>query len=354
MKKLIILVLFLFCEQLIAQDIRGIPGPGPHFTVSVPPASTTLKITTTTPHWTYPTAGIKIVTQGYSIVGKTPNRNGFVLFSVSNTAPVNLTLSGPIGPVSIRLCLNGIGKTYTCEDYIVSVFSTHVIFVTSAQFEGNLKGTADNGAHGADAICQSVATSSGNSALNGLTFKALLVTSSRYPCSIVSAQTGCTGSFASDWPLIPGAQYVYANGESFFNTVNQNGVFEGTNPIINNETNSSSFSNFWSGTQSILSNGSGTDISGWAFVDMNSAQDGTQYINNLATCNSFTSNLNTLKGAVGVVGQGPLFFGSISPLTWGNYSATGFDDTLTSFLSNVFSSGTAEACNLPQSIVCVS
>lgn len=122
MKRMLLLgmVLFFSSEQVVfAKSHDFIPGPGQHFIATIPPASSTLSIITTTPRKTYPTAGIKILTPGYSIVGKSPSPNGFVLFSVSNTAPAQLTLAGPVGTINIRLCLNGVGKTYSCEEYTV-------------------------------------------------------------------------------------------------------------------------------------------------------------------------------------------------------------------------------------------
>lgn len=58
---------------------------------------TSLTISTTIPNHTYPNAGIKINTPGYSLssigFNCTPLSNGFCSFSVSNTAPVNVNIA---------------------------------------------------------------------------------------------------------------------------------------------------------------------------------------------------------------------------------------------------------------------
>ncbi|MGL5743074.1 MAG: DUF1554 domain-containing protein [Legionella sp.] len=351
------MLLFLFSSQTMAENKGTIPGPGNHFNAFVPPASSTINITTTTPHWTYPTAGIKILSSGYKVVGKSPAPNGYVLFSVSDTQPANITLSGPVGTANIRLCLNGTGKTYTCEDYTISVYSSHVIFVSSTQYTGNLQGSALTAEQGADAICQSVAAASGNTLLNGLTFKSLLVTHARYPCSIVNGKANCTGSFATNWHLVVVAPYVYADGKTLYNTVNQYGVFDGSNRIINDENNNTSFNSFWSGIQRIFSNSYSSDIAAWVSQDMNAAEDSNQYTTNLASCSGFTSEGGSDNGSIGFPGDQPLTFGVIPPLTWVNYSTSGFNDSLfpyQGYLTNLFSVGFAFPCEFPESLICVS
>lgn len=344
------MTLFFFSEQVaFAKSNALIPGSGQHFIAVIPPASSTLSITTTTPRKTYPTAGIKILTPGYRIVGKAPSPNGFVLFSVSDTTPAKITLDGPIGSINIRLCLNGTGKTYSCEEYTVSVFSSHVIFLTSRfqQTTGALGGIA-----GADAFCQNAALTSGNPALQGLSFKALLVTSTRSPCSIVNGRTGCGGAYANDWPLVPGSQYVYADGKTLFNTVNQNGVFDGSNSNLRDDNNEVVFGLFWTGIQSILSNTAATDIVAWAFADMNNAEDGNEYTTNLASCNEFTDGTAATNGSLGLAGETSLTFGVVPGATWGNYLH--FNDAQTGQLFNLFSAGLSLPCNENFSIVCVS
>lgn len=52
-----------------------------------------LHLSTTIPHHTYPAAGIKLNTPGYTPVGCTPLKNGYCLFSVSDTASTNIGIS---------------------------------------------------------------------------------------------------------------------------------------------------------------------------------------------------------------------------------------------------------------------
>lgn len=116
------MTLFFFLEPVVFAKCNDfIPGSGQHFFAAIPPASSTLSIITTTPRKIYPTAGIRILTPGYNIVGQSPSANGFVLFSVSDTMPAQFSLDGPIGTINIRLCLNGTGKKYSCEEYFLSI-----------------------------------------------------------------------------------------------------------------------------------------------------------------------------------------------------------------------------------------
>lgn len=70
-------------------------GNGPLSCQTYTTSAINLSITTTIPNHTYPNAGIKINTPGYSLKGCTLNSNGYCLFAVSNTnaATVSLTPS---------------------------------------------------------------------------------------------------------------------------------------------------------------------------------------------------------------------------------------------------------------------
>lgn len=82
-----------------------------------------LTINTTKPGWFYQFAGIKLIAPGpgYSLFGTIPSANGFSLFPVSDTQPANFIISepasGPTQDVNFNLCLNGIGKTCSCETH---------------------------------------------------------------------------------------------------------------------------------------------------------------------------------------------------------------------------------------------
>lgn len=58
----------------------------------------TLSILSTIPNRTYPFAGIKINTPGYSPTGCSMNSNGYCLFSVSNTNAATIAVNGPPPP----------------------------------------------------------------------------------------------------------------------------------------------------------------------------------------------------------------------------------------------------------------
>jgi len=72
-------------------------GLGPLTTQNYAVNGLNLTIKTVVPNHVYPTAGIKLPL-GYRIAGLTPASNGYYLFSVSNTAPVSLTIIPPNPP----------------------------------------------------------------------------------------------------------------------------------------------------------------------------------------------------------------------------------------------------------------
>lgn len=96
----------------------GFTATGAFFNVAS--SGTSVTITTTVPNHTYPNAGIKIDSSGYSLSGGCASyNNGYCLFSVSNTSPKTLTISGPsTKKLDITLCLNGKGPL-TCQNYSV-------------------------------------------------------------------------------------------------------------------------------------------------------------------------------------------------------------------------------------------
>lgn len=77
----------------LALDGRG-PLSRQNYTVD----ALNLAITTTIPNHVYKTAGIKINTPGYRVVGLTPTEQGYYLFSVSDTSPAHITILPPNPP----------------------------------------------------------------------------------------------------------------------------------------------------------------------------------------------------------------------------------------------------------------
>ena len=312
-----------------------------------------LTIRTTIPNHTYPAAGIRVNTTGYSLAasdsGCTPAGNGLCLFTVSDTAPATIKLSGPEGDVSVTICLNGQGPL-SCQNYtahLIPFTSTSYIFITPDAHNGDFGGVL-----GADAVCQAKAYEPGSLLPSGLQFKALLVSGSRFPCDATGA---CGGANAMDWPLFAG-QLVKNPDNSPFNQVNSNSVFDGAvTTLMTPEGALDDTSFFWGGIQSILTNSTGTGIVAWAFADVNPASDSVEYFNNLATCTNWTSASGIDGGSVGKAGQDESVpQGSALANTWGNYYY--FTNAQDAFLSNIWSYSSILSCNNSSlyKLVCVS
>jgi len=78
-----------------------------------------LSIKTTIPNHVYPKAGIKINTVGFSLaVGSecTPANNGYCIFSVSDTTPARISVTGNGSAYSATICLNGTG-VLSCQQF---------------------------------------------------------------------------------------------------------------------------------------------------------------------------------------------------------------------------------------------
>ncbi len=235
-----------------------------------------------------------------------------------------------------------------------------IIFITHNFYTGNLKdaGGGATGEAGADAICQAEAYESDSVIPSGLTFKALIVTSSRYPCD----STGnCGGSAAADWPLNAGDSYLNPDLTPF-NTVNLNYVFDGSNPHFESISGSYALNGrgFWTGIQSILSNDSGTDIAGWAYADANPTQDSVTYNDYLYNCNDFTSAESDNGSNIGVTGLLP---GESAPdptpfpgSTWGNWaylSDPSYDHQWNTWSFSAAAANTIFACAVQFRVMCV-
>jgi hypothetical protein len=68
-------------------------GQGPLSCQTYNVSGLVLNILTSIPHHTYPAAGIRINTPGYTVSGCTPIANGYCLFTVGDTSPSTLTLT---------------------------------------------------------------------------------------------------------------------------------------------------------------------------------------------------------------------------------------------------------------------
>jgi hypothetical protein len=100
-------------------------------------SGSTLNIRTTIPNHTYPGAGIKINSAGFSLTNAgsecTMAGNGYCLFSVSNATTKTISITGSSGTLNVTLCLNGNGPL-SCQNFnvVFASFST-VAYVTNAQ-----------------------------------------------------------------------------------------------------------------------------------------------------------------------------------------------------------------------------
>jgi len=91
--------------------------------------SSLISIKTTVPNQSYPNAGIEINSSSYSLaaVGTEcihSNDTGYCVFSVSDTQPKDISISGTGDTLNLTLCLNGTGKTSSCQNYSVSMVIT--------------------------------------------------------------------------------------------------------------------------------------------------------------------------------------------------------------------------------------
>ena len=105
-----------------------------------------LTINTTKSGWFYQFAGIKSLTPGFSFSNCTLNINGFCLFSVSDTVAASPLLDGPAVQPELKVCLNGIGNTYSCERvtlgarfiYVVNVLTSNGVSLCAINPGGQL------------------------------------------------------------------------------------------------------------------------------------------------------------------------------------------------------------------------
>jgi len=200
------------------------------------------------------------------------------------------------------------------------IIQGQIIFMSSHQHNGKLGGT-----NGADAICKS----DGITKFPHHTFKALIVTSTRYPCSNSSTAphtytTGCMGTYSADWPLTPGILYVNPDLTPFSST-NTNGVFDGSanqfqqinGSVVPDKTT------FWVGFQSTLSGSTFPyDIVGWAYENMNVNSELVYEVASPRNCSDFSSfsTQQIPNGSLGYTGEPVNSSQNSAPQAWGNWT----------------------------------
>jgi hypothetical protein len=166
-----------------------------------------------------------------------------------------------------------------------------IIFFTQATYNSNLKigggaiGTipgipAASGTAGADALCNNQA--SGAPVTNGKTFKALIISSLRYPCN----NNGVCGSAGwLDWPLKASTAYYTpvstqsATSYSFFATSDVNGIFESSGGNLYSQGGGTRDGYFWSGINGFkvgATTGAAANaiVTGWSYANLSSVWPG--------------------------------------------------------------------------------
>jgi hypothetical protein len=151
----------LGCQSSFADD-KGL-------LFNVASIGTSLAINTTIPHHTYPAAGIKINTPGYTLAGAgtecTPIGNGYCLFPVSDTQTKNISIAGSAGNLNITLCLNGSGPL-SCQNYDNLTVQSIAKFAYVANFSNPSVAVCTlNQSNGVVESCQDAG---GDSVLNGI------------------------------------------------------------------------------------------------------------------------------------------------------------------------------------------
>ncbi len=83
-----------------------------------------LSISTTVPNHTYPAAGIKITSPGYTFADCTPLANGYCLFSVSNSSAASIVLAETGTPYTIGGNISGLSGSLVLENNGADPYST--------------------------------------------------------------------------------------------------------------------------------------------------------------------------------------------------------------------------------------
>ena len=213
-----------------------------------------LTITTTPPGKTYSKAGIKVLTPGYTVANLSPTKDGYYLFSVSDTVPAHLTLLGAPRSVDIRLCLNGVGSTSGCENssvtiakqkyaYVATGFN-NTVYKCTANSDGTLSSCESTPSSGAPAWTPesiAFATVSGiqyayvASWPNGIVYQCSLNSNGSFNTCTALTPTGTvyTAAAGITFATINGTQYGYVSDDDakiFQCSLNSNGTFNTCNP----------------------------------------------------------------------------------------------------------------------------
>ncbi len=106
-------IISLTCAGMVAMISHGAFAEQAGLMFNIMHAGTSLSVNTTIPNHTYPYAGVKVNTPGFSLSGVgsqcTMDSNGYCLFSVSDTQPATISIAGGNGTYSATFCLSGKG-----------------------------------------------------------------------------------------------------------------------------------------------------------------------------------------------------------------------------------------------------
>lgn len=143
----------------------------------------TLSITTVTPNHTYPAAGIKVLTPGYSLTGCTFVANGYCQFSVSNKSAASINVPTTQAPNLTGISANSgteignVGVTLTGSNL---TFTTAITFggvaATSINVINDTTVTAVTPSHAVGVVDVTITTPYGSSTMtDGYTYQALAI-----------------------------------------------------------------------------------------------------------------------------------------------------------------------------------
>ena len=169
--------------------------------------------------------------------------------------------------------------------------SDKVIFITEKGY------TKFAGTSGADAICNQEATATGSLINKKAKFKALLLSSNRYPCNSNGA---CGVDGASDWPVAVNTKYTTVGNDGSLSS-NENGIFADSYPagLILDQFGYRQDKMFWLGINGVKGDANGK-VSAWSYANLdgiwtpkNVAGLWDRYTNNTAMDWTFPASVST-------------------------------------------------------------
>ncbi|MFZ5629726.1 MAG: DUF1554 domain-containing protein [Spirochaetota bacterium] len=187
-------------------------------------------------------AGVKIVRKTGSYPAN--NTDGTVIFNAMGTSTVDTPLTNGAQYYYRAFAFDSAGNFSSISSATASPFvpcgaGSCRIFVTSAQYDGNLGGIT-----GADAKCNADAAKP-----NASTYRAILSDGiTRIACATADCGGASGVEQSVDWPLFPGRTYVRADGTTPIGTANASAIFP--IPSLTGPVQSSPATQVWTGLDS--------------------------------------------------------------------------------------------------------